>query len=217
MTNDISSGQPAPASSSFAKSTISRIAFLDANILFSPRLRDIFIHLHTDAEDARGGYAIYWSSEVDDEWRRNVALKQPNANSLERCIIGMRNAVPDWEVVDYKKFVNLFESINIKDQHVAAAAYKLSIDYDDVIFLVTKNIKDFPSASFQDTMVRVSSPGDYLEKLYLDNPSKFLDTIEGCLGKLKNPPLSRGEYLDMLVTHGCHQLVSLLKQEWLQR
>jgi hypothetical protein len=101
-----------------------RVILVDANIFFAPRLRDLFMHLH-EAEVL----SIHWTREIEGEWTRNVIVKQgADPEDLQRCLRGMRDAAEDWEVAGFEKHIDRFESVDVKDRHVAAAAYKLSLD-----------------------------------------------------------------------------------------
>lgn len=80
------------------------------------------MHLH--AEELIN---VHWTKEIEAEWTRNVVAKQDaDAEGIQACLRGMRDAVDGWEVTGYAKHVPKFEAVDPKDQHVAAAAYKLS-------------------------------------------------------------------------------------------
>jgi hypothetical protein len=85
-----------------------RIVLADANIFFAPRLRDLFMHLH-EAE----ALSIHWTREIEDEWTRNVVVKQgADPEDLQRCLRGMRDAAEDWEVSGYTKYTDRFEYVD---------------------------------------------------------------------------------------------------------
>jgi hypothetical protein len=86
----------------------------------------------------------------------------------------MRDAVPGWEVTGYSKHVDKFEAVDAKDRHVAAAAYKLSLDDwpGQAVALVTKNVKDFPAKAFGETEVTRFSLGAYVDALHAAEPER---------------------------------------------
>jgi hypothetical protein len=85
-------------------------------------------------------------------WSRNRKLSPRQFRSALR---GMRDAVEGWEVTGYGKHMALFEAVDKKDRHVAAAADKLSLgDWPgQKVALITKNVKDFPQRAFKGTDV----------------------------------------------------------------
>jgi hypothetical protein len=84
---------------------------------------------------------------------RAFEFDDADPEDLQRCLRGMRDAAEDWEVSGYTKYTDRFESVDANDRHVAAAAYKLSLDDwpGQPVVLVTKNVSDFPQSAFQDT------------------------------------------------------------------
>ena len=128
---------------------LSRIVLVDANVFFSPRMRDLFMHLH----EAEVIY-VHWTKAIEEEWARNVVAKQ-NADpaAIRACLMGMRDAAEGWEVAAYERYVARFDSVDEKDRHVAAAAFKLSLAVwpGRKVALVTKNVKDFPARVFDGT------------------------------------------------------------------
>ena len=128
-----------------------RIVLVDANVFFAPRMRDLFMLLH----EAEVLY-VHWTKEIESEWTRNVIAKQGAERSgIMACLKGMRDAAEGWEVAGYSKFENMFELVDAKDRHVAAAAHKLTQDDwpGQPVALITKNVKDFPQAAFKNTQV----------------------------------------------------------------
>lgn len=193
-------------------STLPRIVLVDANVFFGPRMRDLVMHLH--AEELIN---VHWTKEIEAEWTRNVVAKQgADAEDIQACLRGMRDAVDGWEVTGYNKHKAKFEPVDPKDHHVAAAAYKLSLDDwpGQDVALVTKNVKDFPQRAFAGTHVTRYSLSGYIDALYAAEPGRVAKVAEGCRRKLKSPPLTRERYVAVLMTHACAGLAKGLSELW---
>jgi len=189
-----------------------RVVLVDANIFFAPRMRDLFMHLH-EAE----AISIHWTKEIEKEWARNVVAKQDaDPQAIQACLRGMRDAAEDWEITGYKKYVEQFEAVDEKDRHVAAAAYKLSLDDwpGQAVALVTKNVADFPRKAFAGTEVTRYSMAEYLDELYAESPDLMARVAEGCRKKLHAPKLTRTEYIAVLMKNGCKKLALALAERW---
>ena len=192
--------------------SLPRIVLVDANVFFAPRMRDLFMHLH-EAEIL----SIHWTGEIESEWTRNVIAKQnADARGIEDCLAGMRDAAEGWEVTGYSKHIDKFEPVAAEDRHVAAAAYKLSLDDwpGQPVALVTKNVKDFPQKAFADTLVTQYSMAGYLDALYVEVPKVVASIVEGCRKKLKAPRLTREEYVAVLMKNGCIGLAHAMSARW---
>lgn len=191
---------------------LSRVVLVDADVFFAPRLRDIFMYLHMQ-EVIR----LHWTKEIEAEWTRNV-VKAHGADSqdIQDCLLGMRDAAPGWEVLGYKRYESQFSGVEAKDQHVAAAAYKLALDErsGQAVALVTKNVSDFPANAFTGTTVLRYILSGYLTELYKESPNEVLLVFEACRGKLKNPTLDKPAYIEVLRRHGCKDLAAAVEKQW---
>lgn len=188
------------------------VVLVDANVLFAPRLRDLFMHLH-----AAEVLLLHWTRDIETEWTRNVTAKHDaDPCAVQDCLLAMRSAVPGWEVAGYRKHIERFEQIHPKDRHVAAAAYKLSRDVwpDQEVMLVTANLKDFPTSAFAQSRVTRLATGEFLESLFTASPGMFSKVAEGCRKKLKAPPLTRRQYVTVLGKNGCQALAAALAVRW---
>jgi len=193
-------------------SDLPRIVLVDANVFFAPRMRDLFMHLH-EAEVVN----VHWTREIELEWTRNVVVKQgADRQAIQDCLAGMRAAAEGWEVFGYEKHVDRFEAVDSKDRHVAAAAYKLSLDDwpGQAVALVTRNVRDFPPSAFKDTkVVRYAMPA-YLDALHAEVPDTVVKVADGCRKKLRAPKLTREEYVAVLMKNGCSGLAQALADRW---
>jgi hypothetical protein len=188
------------------------VVLADANVFFSPRMRDIFMHLHE-----HGVIRLAWTKEIEQEWFRNVVEKQnADAKKLQLCVDGMRQAVEGWEVEDYKQHETRFAAVDPKDRHVAAAAYQLSLDSwpGEAVALVTKNLDDFPVDAFLNTEVVRLSPDKFLTDLYAQKPSDVLAVLEFSRQKLATPRLDHTKYVAVLVKNDCPRLAERMALQW---
>jgi hypothetical protein len=191
-------------------SALPRRVLVDANVFFAPRMRDLFMYLHE-----QGLIDIHWTTEIEDEWTRNVIVKHgAMPESIERCKQGMRDAVPGWEVADYGRYEADYPSVDAKDRHVAAAACKLADDYEEPVVLVTRNLRDFPASAFDGRSVARMAMGPFLARLHSETPDPFSKVIEICRTKLRAPPCSRSEYIDMLMQNDCKTLAKRMAVAW---
>ena len=100
-----------------------RVVLVDANVLFAPRLCDLFVHLHID-----GVIRIHWTAAINEEWTRNAAAKtRGDPAGIHRRLVGMTTAVPDWEVSKYDRFIEALDGVDDKDRHVSAAALAAAV------------------------------------------------------------------------------------------
>jgi hypothetical protein len=115
-----------------------------------------------------------------------------------------------------EKYVKLFDAVDAKDRHVAAAAHKLSLDEwpGRDVALITKNVKDFPAQAFAKTHVTRFNMASYVDALYAEDPDRVLQVVKDCRAKLKNPKYTAQKYVEALVKHGCMQLAQAAAAAW---
>jgi len=195
-----------------------RAVLIDANVLFSPRLRDLFMALLE--EDL---ISLHWTKEIDTEWTRNVIDKQDaDRSSIERCMHLMHQAAGEidddtdqgWEVTGHEVHLQRFAAVHEKDRHVAAAAYQLSLVFEGPVALVTNNIRDFPAPAFYGTQVSCYSVDAYLTQLMDENLDEVAAAAEACRSKLIKPPQPKDAYLKSLQRLGCDQFAVYLESFW---
>lgn len=187
-----------------------RVVLVDANVFFSPRLRDLFMTLH-----AHELVVLRWMRKIEEEWTRNVVRKHAAAvDALRACVMGMHKAVPQWEVVHSEGQEWAFHDVSPNDRHVAAAAYHLATRQipHEAVALVTSNLRDFASSLLGKSGVQVMSPAAYLDALFDQQPERVLLVAEACRLKLKQPPLALIQYASVLHNIGCTRLpMAMLK------
>jgi hypothetical protein len=200
------------AASGPAAKAVPRIVLVDANVFFAPRLRDLFMFLH-----AAELIHVHWTRDIEREWARNVIENHGvDPQAIDKCLRGMRLAVPAWEVAGYEKYEDAFQAVHEKDRHVAAAAFKLSLAEwaGQPAALVTKNVKDFPAEAFTKTQVVRIEMAEYLDALHAEAPAQVMRVVNACRAKLKNPRYTRQDYVETLETHGCTKMARAVARAW---
>ena len=180
-------------------------AVLDANVLYSAMLRDLFMRLAV-------GFVFQpkWTAEIQDEWIRNVLKNRPDLTreTLERTRALMERYGGDWDVGDYAGLLPTLSLPDADDRHVLAAAIAAQVS-----LIVTFNLSDFPQAALSPYSVRALHPDAFLVELLDATPELFVAAIKAHRTALKNPSRTPGEYLSRLIESGLRETAARL-EEW---
>jgi hypothetical protein len=180
-------------------------AVLDACVLYSAFLRDLFMRLAV-------GFVFQpkWTAQIHDEWMRNVLLNRPDLTraQLERTRTLMEKYGHDWDVGEYEPLIPTLTLPDADDRHVLAAAIAAQVPV-----IVTFNLSDFPASALSPYGVRALHPDVYLFELLDTTPDAFVGAIHTHRTALKNPPCTQDEYLARFVENGLHTTSARLK-EW---
>ena len=121
-------------------------AVLDACVLYSAFLRDLFMRLAV-------GFVFQpkWTAQIQDEWMRNVLRNRPDLTRarLERTRALMEQWGQDWEVGAYESLIPTLVLPDVDDRHVLAAAIASAVP-----IIVTFNLSDFPQTALSPYGVR---------------------------------------------------------------
>ncbi len=93
------------------------------------------------------------------------------------------------------------------DRHILAAAIKGQAD-----IILTMNLKDFPDHILNEYDIEAQHPDIFIADLIDIYPMKVATAAETCRKRLKNPPKSINEYLEILLKQGLTVTTSLLRQ-----
>jgi hypothetical protein len=149
-----------------------------------------------------------WTEQIHDEWIRNVLANRPDLNpeQLERTRQLMNAHVDDCLISGFEGLIPSLKLPDPDDRHVLAAAITGRCDV-----IVTFNQKDFPDSALLPFGIERQDPDSFL--LYqLDlSPGKFLNAVCKHRARLKKPPTSQEQYLEILLRQGLTQLVQTLK------
>ena len=169
-------------------------AFLDASVLYPAPLRDLLMELA-----AADLYRAKWSNAVHEEWIRAILQKRGDLTraQLERTRDLMNAHVRDAIVTDFEELIGVLDLPDPDDRHVLAAAIKGRAD-----LIVTVNLKDFPAETLDRWGIEAQHPDEFLTHQFHLSQPVFLQAVKTVRLRLKNPPKSVQDYLDILRTQG---------------
>jgi len=170
------------------------IALLDANILYSAPMRDIFMQL---AEDDL--YQARWTTDIQRELITAVLRNKPNRDpaALDRTRDLMNTTIRDALVPNYELLIDSLKLPDENDRHVLAAAITGACNV-----IITQNLSDFPAAALSPYNIVAQHPDIFLVNLLRAEPAEFCKTVRKIRTRLKNPPVSVATYLATLTRQG---------------
>lgn len=139
-------------------------ALIDANILFSPTLRDLFIEMSCD-----NLFHARWTDKIHDEWTSAVKKQRPDIplETLMEMRHLINNSVPDCLVSDYEALINQITLPDENDRHVLAAAIEGQCN-----FIVTRNVRDFPGKKLKKYDIKALLPHEFIKHFDLKDTLK---------------------------------------------
>ena len=175
---------------------------LDANVLYSARLRDLFLQLHRN-----GAAHVYWTQRIENEWTAALAANRPELrDTIERTVTGIRAAFPSAYILEELADPVAFGLPDTADEHVAQAALAAGAA------IITLNLAHFPSAALDVHRLTSISPDEALERLANEDPDRVLQSVRDIRRRLVNPPISPSKYADGLEPAGCPGFASWLRE-----
>ncbi|MCL2305574.1 MAG: PIN domain-containing protein [Planctomycetaceae bacterium] len=162
-------------------------AIFDACVLYPAPLRDLLMYLTgSDLFQAR------WTDEIHDEWIRNLLKNRPGLNpkNLERTRSLMDAYVDDCLVIGYEPLIETLQLPDPKDRHVLAAAIKTRAS-----FIVTFNIKDFPSAALVPHGIQAVTPDEFVMRLIAEDYREVLKFVKRQRENMTRPAKTVDQYL----------------------
>ncbi|MGK7884495.1 MAG: PIN domain-containing protein [Crocosphaera sp.] len=179
-------------------------ALYDACVLYPAPLRDLLMQLAlTDLFRAR------WTDQIHDEWIRNLLKNRPDLTleQLTKTKNLMNSHVRDSLVTGYEELITLIDLPDPDDRHVLAAAIKGRVDV-----IVTMNLRDFPENVLDNYEIFAEHPDKFISNLVDLKPLKVAKAAETCRKRLKKPPKSIDEYLNILLKQELPITVSMLRE-----
>jgi hypothetical protein len=177
-------------------------AVYDACVLYPAPLRDLLMWLGLS-----GHFRARWSTQIHEEWKRNLLRKRPELNSdqLDRTIALMEQAIPDARVYGYESLIAGLRLPDDNDRHVLAAAIRCGASV-----IVTFNLKDFPAEALAPFGIEAQHPDEFIENLFDLDPAAVVTAAQRQRRQLKNPVLDSDRYLDVIRRQGLAQTSRLL-------
>lgn len=192
----------------------------DADTLFGATTRGLLIHL-----DYQGLIRLHWSPLILDELSRALVDtgRKPDAESARRHEQLMRAALPQAEIPTQQvqaQFATVALAMrSAKDIHVAACAKAvLAGDFypdEQVVSLVTKNIRDFGVRKLAGLGIEVQRPDAFLLEQFRHHPAAVASAFAALRGTLRSAP-EPDHLLERLAADGQRQTAAALHDAWQQ-
>lgn len=177
-------------------------AILDANVLYPNTLRNLLLSLASD-----GLYHAKWTTEITQEWSRNLVADRPDiASKIDRLVALVNLSAQDCLVEGYEYIIPTIELPDLNDRHVVAAAV---VGHADAI--VTFNLKDFPAKIIDKFGVDVQHPDDFLMNQLQLRQFDALEVMRKVRGRYRNPQLSAKEFIELVSRNGLPQTAQYLQ------
>ena len=176
----------------------------DANVLFPAPLRDLLIRIaHAGLVRAR------WTERILDECFRALHERRPelNAVALARTRTLMNGAIRDVLVTGFEPLIDGLSLPDVDDRHVVAAAIRAGAQV-----IVTSNTKDFPDKALKRFGLEAQSPDEFVLNLIDLAPGAVAAIVSKQAEDLKNPPQSREQLLETLLSNGLVRSVARLRE-----
>jgi len=179
-------------------------AVLDANVLYSAALRDLWMRLA-----AEGAYAPRWTEQIHDEWMRNVLRNRPDLSpeQLRRTRHLMDRHAEGSLVSGYEHHIPALSLPDPDDRHVLAAAIAA-----EATVIVTFNGRDFPPNALEPYGIAAVHPDDFARTLLETAPAAFVAAVRAQLAALTNPPKTWAEHQETLRRVGLPHTADALGQ-----
>lgn len=178
-------------------------AIFDACVLYPATLRNVLIQLATTSL-----FRAKWTETIRDEWTRNLVADKPDItpDQITKLCDLMEAAVPDCMVTGHEPLVEGLTLPDPDDRHVLAAAIRCH-----AAVIVTTNLKDFPPETLSPLGVKAQHPDEFITHLLDLDKGAVCNAVKTVRARLKNPPRSVEELLDLLQKQGLPETVSVLQ------
>jgi hypothetical protein len=175
----------------------------DACVLYPATLRNLLIQLATTSL-----FRARWTDDIREEWTRALRRDKPDitVEQATRLNVLMERAVPDCLVTGYEPLIAGLSLPDADDRHVLAAAIRCH-----AAVIVTTNTRDFPSASLVPFGVTPQHPDEFITHLLDLDAGAVCNALRMVRARLRKPPRSVEELLDLLQRQGLPETVSVLQ------
>jgi predicted nucleic acid-binding protein len=165
--------------------------FLDTCVLLKSYLCDALLSI-----GEAGVYRPLWSATVMEELERNLNRRGLDEKQVRHRIAQMNQAFPDAAVTGYEAMISDMTN-DPKDRHVLAAATRGGAE-----FLVTENLRDFPSAAARPYGIEVISQDAFLLDLLDLRPADVLGALRRQASRYRREPRDVAALLTILSSPG---------------
>jgi hypothetical protein len=145
---------------------------------------------------------------IHDEWMRNVITNYGGGAAIQSYAARTRHQMdaifPDALVDGFQALMAGLSLPDPKDRHVLAAAI-----HAGAAVIVTYNMRHFPLLELRKFGIEAWHPDEFVEFLLNAELDSALDAIHELRARLRRPPKSQSDYIDMLMNK--------LQMRWGQR
>jgi len=127
-------------------------------------------------------------------------------SKLMRTVKIMNSVFPDAEVHGFEEIIDNLELPDLDDRHVLAAAIHCKADA-----IITFNQKDFPTKYVKEFNIEVYTPDKFLNLLDSLSPEIVVKAFKNQLASLGNPPKTKEELIETLVSCNLKSVRKLFK------
>lgn len=163
------------------------IALLDANVLYPAPVRDLLLHIATEAL-----YQPKWSETIQQEWVRSLLAKRPELKraSLAKICKWMDQVYPDAQTLLLKLPKTPIILPDMNDVHVVETAIRTGANN-----IVTFNLKDFPTQELARFGIEAIHPDNFICKLLDQSTDGVLRAFYNQVAILRKPVKTADEVL----------------------
>ncbi|WP_372922232.1 PIN domain-containing protein [Roseovarius sp.] len=178
--------------------------FLDANVLFSNRKRDLLLSF-----GEYGLCRVRWSEDVEHEWTENLKVKRPDLiEKIPALVAKMNTAFPEANVSGYEQLSASLKLPDPNDLHVLAAAIRCGAQ-----IIVTDNLRDFPNDYLAEFDLEALTADHFLTSALDLFPYDGLQAVKAVRERLKDPSISRSAFVMDLAAKGLPLLAASLRDK----
>lgn len=176
-------------------------AFFDTNVLVPASVRDLLMQLATT-----GVFRAKWSHAVMDELRQVLVDRQGKpADKVGRMLSLMVEHACDPLVEGFEPTIDGLKLPDLNDRHVLAAAI-----HANASVIVTCNLKHFPAEAIKPFGIEAQHPDEFVANLLDLHPAPVVASVHTILKRLKTPPMTPADLLDVYHRNGLvHTVVEL--------
>lgn len=174
---------------------------LDANVLYSARLRDLWMELAVS-----GLVGIVWTDRIEAEWINAIVRERPSLEPhMRKTAAVMRRLLPEARIKVGPRDTPAITLPDPDDLHVVAAAVASGAKA-----IVTFNIDDFPAPALKPLDIEAVTPDAYLLRIAREDAEGLLTAVAIVRARLCAPAIDASTYTAGLARAGCPKLAAWL-------